>query len=187
MGATLSPQLHQIAEELHAATQRADALITKTPAQVWAQPPPAGGWSIGECYVHLNLSSKAFLPRLLEALHNARKEKRRASGEFALDLPGRMLLWFIEPPYRMKFKTPEAFHAPSVPPAAEVMKEWRRLQHDLLDCLSQAEGLAIDQVKIASPFAEKLRYSVYSSFRVIPAHQRRHLWQAEQIRKMLGN
>jgi hypothetical protein len=41
-------------------------------------------------------------------------------------------------------------------------------------------GLALDRVKITSPFAENRKYSAYSAFVLIPAHKRRHLWQAEQ-------
>jgi hypothetical protein len=47
--------------------------------------------------------------------------------------------------------------------------------------LAEANGLAIDRLRIASPFARQIRYSVYSAFRLIAVHQRRHLWQAEQV------
>jgi hypothetical protein len=31
-----------------------------------------------------------------------------------------------------------------------------------------------------SPFDSRVRYNLFSAFRIIAAHQRRHLWQAEQ-------
>jgi hypothetical protein len=35
-------------------------------------------------------------------------------------------------------------------------------------------------VKMASPVDSRVRYSIWSSFVVTAAHERRHLWQAEQ-------
>ena len=32
-----------------------------------------------------------------------------------------------------------------------------------------------------SPFNSKLHYNLYSAFRIITAHQRRHLWQAQNV------
>lgn len=50
----------------------------------------------------------------------------------------------------------------------------------LLDAMADARGLAIDRIKITSPFSSHLRYSVWSSFCVNSAHERRHVWQAER-------
>jgi len=46
-------------------------------------------------------------------------------------------------------------------------------------------AIDLEKIKIRSPFAEKLKYSVYSAFRVLPVHQRRHLWQAERALDIL--
>jgi hypothetical protein len=34
--------------------------------------------------------------------------------------------------------------------------------------------------KITSPFDSRVRYNVFSMFRILETHERRHLWQAEQ-------
>jgi hypothetical protein len=35
-------------------------------------------------------------------------------------------------------------------------------------------------VKIGSPFNTRVKYNVFSALSVLPRHQHRHLWQAEQ-------
>jgi hypothetical protein len=40
-------------------------------------------------------------------------------------------------------------------------------------------SLAIDRVKLPSPFEARLSYSAYSALVVIPRHQVRHIQQAE--------
>ena len=34
---------------------------------------------------------------------------------------------------------------------------------------------------IVSPFDGRLRYNLYSCLTILPAHQHRHLWQAERV------
>ena len=53
-------------------------------------------------------------------------------------------------------------------------------QQHIQNTMKACEGLAIDKVKIPSPFNSRVRYSVWSSLVVTAAHERRHLWQAER-------
>jgi hypothetical protein len=53
-------------------------------------------------------------------------------------------------------------------------------QERIIAALHRCRGRAIDQVKMASPVDPRIRYSIWSSFVIIAAHQRRHLCQAEQ-------
>ena len=47
--------------------------------------------------------------------------------------------------------------------------------------MRDAEGLAIDRVRIPSPFNPRIQYNAWSALVIIPRHQHRHLWQAEQV------
>jgi hypothetical protein len=61
-----------------------------------------------------------------------------------------------------------------------VFREFLSLEKELEEKLDFAQALALDRVEINSPFAEKMKYNCYSAFVLIAAHNRRHLWQAEQ-------
>jgi hypothetical protein len=97
--------------------------------------------------------------------------------------------WFVlraqEPPVTRKrrIRTTKAFVPPGAGPKADVVHEYERLQRELIFLLVEAEGLALSRIKVPSPFLPKLRYSVYFALRMIPGHQRRHLWQAEEAIK----
>ncbi len=47
-------------------------------------------------------------------------------------------------------------------------------------CLVEADGLQLDAIRVASLFNARVRYNLLSYFLVTLAHERRHLWQAEQ-------
>lgn len=177
----LQPQLAEIRKEFEEATEQARVFVKDVAAAQWAKRPARGGWSIAECFIHLNLTSRAFLPLLREAIRSGRAQKLESEGPFRLDLTGRLLCWVIEPPYRMRVKTSEPFEPRAVEPAEKVMAEFDALQRELTHCVWEANGLALNQLKVQSPFAKKVKYSLYSTFCIIPAHERRHLWQAEQI------
>jgi hypothetical protein len=60
------------------------------------------------------------------------------------------------------------------------VSEFERLQREQLVLAREADSLAIDRVKIASPFNPRFRYNLFSALSILPRHQHRHLWQAEQ-------
>ena len=63
------------------------------------------------------------------------------------------------------------------------MTEFERLQTEQLALAREADGLPIHRVKIASPFNTRFYYNLFSALSILPRHQHRHLWQAEQVLK----
>jgi hypothetical protein len=61
--------------------------------------------------------------------------------------------------------------------------EWQRRQVDLV---RQAEGLPLGRLWIVSPFDRRIRYNAFACLTILPRHQHRHLWQAEQVTAAAG-
>ena len=181
----LTPQLAAIARELEDARERAHRLGAAIDEERWGQRSTPGRWSMGECVAHLNLTSEAYLPLIRDAIERGPRLKLPSRSRYRRDLIGCFLCWAAEPPVRLRVKTTAPF-VPTAPGSrAEVLTQFDRLQAQLVDCLRAADGLHLGKLKIRSPFDRRLRYNLYSCFRVIPAHQRRHLWQAEQVLRAL--
>jgi len=107
------------------------------------------------------------------------------TGPFRRDFMGWMLCKFVEPPYKRKIDTPPKFNPQEVRSPDNVLADWDRLQRELGNRIDAAEGLALNKVKVVSPFFDKMQYNLLSALLVIPAHQRRHIWQADQVLKLL--
>jgi hypothetical protein len=174
-------QLKNVRHELQEATSRALQLVERLPDTTWGKTPDRGGWSVAQCIMHLNKSTEGYLPRLDAAIGEGRRRNLTGPGPFRRDFPGWLLCRFVEPPYRIKVRTPATFDPQRVDSAEIVMEAWMQLQGQLYGRIAAADGLALDKVKVVSPFAESVKYNLLSAFTVIPAHQRRHIWQAEQI------
>jgi len=122
----------------------------------------------------------AMLPLIQQGIDKARRSKRTAGDRYRRDLVGWLLWKSISTPGRFKSKTIPAFVPTSDRSAEEVIAEFDRLQAEQIALTRAAAGLPIDRVKMSSPFNTKVRYNIFSALSILPRHQHRHLWQAEQ-------
>jgi hypothetical protein len=172
--------LEDVEKELNEATRRAWSLIQSTDARLFTVRPNPASWSAAECLSHLSISSESFLPVLRAALDDARTRNLTSDRPPKMDPIGRVLRWFLEPPIRAKTKTSAPFVPRSVRAKADAFGEFASLQSKIGELLNAARGLNLRKMKIVSPFDKRVKYNVFSAFRILAAHQRRHLWQAEQ-------
>jgi len=181
-GTTTSAQLEAVREAFLDTARRGRELAAALDAAAWARRPASGGWSAAECLGHLNITTKTMAPLMREAIDRAHTSGQPPASALKADLLGRLLAWFLEPPYRVRGTTRPAFVPSADLPKASVLEEWDRQHRELGALVDLARGTAIDRVKIVSPFDPRgrLRYSVYSAFLILVAHERRHLWQASK-------
>ena len=172
--------IDELKAELEEATERARKLVQSTEPRHFTVRPNMSSWSAAECLSHLSISTEMFLPALRETIENARKRGLAPEKRASMDILGRILRWFLEPPVRQRVKTAARFVPKSVRAKAEALNEFISLQNQLIEVLQTANEIPLSKVKIVSPFDKRVKYNLYSAFRIIAAHQRRHLWQAEQ-------
>ena len=173
-------ELQAVIDEFESALIRLRALRDRVPAARWADRPRPERWSIGECVAHLNLTSTAYIPLVRAGLDEAGRSGHAARGRYRRDLLGWLLWKSMGPPVKRKIRTTAPFVPRSDRASADLVSEFEHLQAEQLVLARQADGLPIDRVRIASPFNPRLRYNVFSALSIVPRHQHRHLWQAEQ-------
>lgn len=175
---TNAAQIEALDSELADARERVHRLARGLSEEQWQRRPAPERWSAGEHVVHLTLTTRAFLPLLEEALRNA----PAANGPYRRDFVGWMLGRLTEPPVRMRVKTTAPFVPSAAGPMETALRDFDASQDALSALLARGAGRALDRVKVASPFAGRVRYSAWSLLRILPSHQRRHLWLAERDR-----
>jgi hypothetical protein len=173
------------AQEIQEARQRAEALLVGlTPEQFTIQP-EAGKWSVAECILHLNVTASV-MQRLMEsAMAQGRQDKKLGPGPFHIGLKGRLLIWIAEPPPKFRIPAPPHLRPPAriddperlLPDFLKAQDEWERL-------MRESAGLSLSKIKVGkrlSPFRAKLA----AGFPWMMAHQRRHLLQAENVKRQI--
>lgn len=177
-----------LAGEFAGATSRLHRLVAELDEDTWSSRPATGGWSIAECVEHLNVTSRAFVPLLRGRLDGPPATETSGSRPFRRDVTGWLLCRAVEPPARMRTRTAPPFEPEAIGSMADTIAAFEGLQQTLVALLRDGveRALPLDRLKMASPFNGRVTYSVWSAFRVLAAHQRRHLWQAERVRRALA-
>jgi len=174
------PQLATIARDLSDAGERATRLVNGLDENRFRARPDPSGWSAAECLAHLNLMDEAMLPRIDAAILEGQAGGADPARRYRRDLVGWLLSWSLEPPARMKTRTTPPFVPTSTDSRDAVLSRFMDLKAQLGRRLEAASGLDLNCLRVRSPINEKIFYNLYSAFRIIAAHERRHLWQAEQ-------
>ncbi len=175
-------QLDSVRHEVESITLRAANLFAgRNPADL-AIRLEATSWSAVECLDHLTQTADAFIPAIASAMAGApRLTTNRALRTGALT---RLFIRNLEPPYRLRFKV----LTPLIPRRSDYDSAWgafEESQAQLAKTIRSAAGLAIDRVRVESPVYARFRYNIYGALCMLVAHERRHLWQMEQILKAL--
>lgn len=148
-------------------------------------PPLTGGWSIGHCIEHLTLTGNGFLGEWDAALQSAARQGLRSDGPFPYSFWQRSILRFAEPPYGIKVKTTRPFAPCTRRPMDLTLRRFQKMHYEMAHRLESSRGLDADRIKVRSPFLSWISYSLGMSFDLALAHERRHLWQAWQVRNQL--
>jgi hypothetical protein len=151
-----------------------------TDAQINWQP---GGtaWSVGQCLEHLALMNVVYLKDMDAAV---RQSASRGTGGFRGLAPTALGRWFVstmEPPVKRKVTT----FAPLVPPSSvsrdDVLRRYEESHEAYRDLVTACAAVDVNRVIVRNPFYHAIRMRMSTVLLVIPAHDRRHLWQARQV------
>jgi hypothetical protein len=179
-------QTEAIIADLQSALARVRKLVADLPAAKWNTRNDVRGWSVAECIEHLNLTTRAFIPLLEDALSRA-PQRRDKNATFRHDFAGGLLKAMTGPIRRIgnfrigKMPTTPQFEPGGVIPRDELVQEFERDQQTLIDIVRRGENLGMDRVKVVSPFNSRMKYSAFSALVIIAGHQHRHLEQAESV------
>lgn len=177
-GSSLGVQLACLFEQVQSTTNHAKRLVLVRSPEELTTRVRQDSWSVTECLEHLALTTRAFLPPIVQIITKTPRLTR--SRSLRCDVLARVLIRTLEPPYRLRHKV-LAHLAPQQNDFPAAWKAFLESQDELGGIIRSAVGLAIDTAKIQSPVCSRMSYSVYGALGILAVHQRRHLWQIEQI------
>ena len=179
---SLVPDLQEYRRQIEAVNEDARDLIAGlSEAQFnWVAAP--GHWSISECLDHLNVTNRELIKPLRDAINDARSRGLTSRGPFRHGWLVNKFVRSMEPPVKRKFKAPAIFRPRPEMSLTEVAGEFFAVQDEVLRLIGEANGIHLARVKIRSPVSRLLKYSLGQAFDLIATHDRRHLWQARQVK-----
>jgi hypothetical protein len=173
-------QAEELVAELRAVSADASRLSAEFSARELGQAPAAGAWSAADNLMHLTIAARALAPRMTKTLGKLSDAGRHRDGPSRADWLGRLYAWALEPPVRVRVRAPRSFVPPAGTGADEALPAFLAEQDRLITLAERSAGLDLASRKVPSPVSRYVRYNVYSAFRILTAHERRHLWQARR-------
>ena len=150
------------------------------------QPAP-GSWSIGQCLQHLATGTDEVLPAIDRAIATAREQQWITQGPVRYGLFARMMVTSMEPPVKWRMKTNRMFEPAREPLRRDpVLAELTASRGRILERVRQSVGLNIKRAIVVSPVSRLIRVPLGAYLAFLAAHDRRHLWQAQQVREASG-
>jgi len=143
----------------------------------WRSQP--GKWSIAQNLDHLNLAARG-LGTIASSIAAARAKGITGNGPFRYGWLSSWIMKSQEPPPKRKYKTHKS-NAPSPDvDAAKALADYLCNAARLGELIQEADGLDLARAK--TQFGPLKRFPLGALLTHITTHDRRHLWQAEQVR-----
>ena len=182
----LPPDLQTIREAIDAADVKADAIASRVNDEEFFWQPDGGRrWSIALCLDHLAVANTVYGRAMREAVDQARTAGWTRTGPGAPGFFGRKFVQSLEPPVRRRTKAPAKIQPRPVTSRDQILASYHQAHDDLRRLIVDAATIDTNRATFKNPFIGLVRVKVSTGFNVIAAHDRRHLWQAEQVERAL--
>ena len=181
----LVPELENIRKQTDANSERFRELCHGLDESQLKWRPRPNSWCIAEVLLHLEKTTHVFLPPIDGAIENARRDGRLSKCPFRLGRMGKFYVWYVEPPPRIRLPAPKIVRPAFEGAAFDALPRFLRSQELMKQRLTDANGIDIVHARITSPLARFIKMSLFAVFSVFVAHERRHIWQASNIRRQL--
>jgi hypothetical protein len=181
-GPTLIPELAGYQHQFESIRQQARELTLGLAESQFNWRPGPDRWSMSECFLHLNMVGEALRGPIESAIAHAKVHGPFGPGPFRHGFFGNWLVRSMDAPAKHKFRASRRFTPVNGNPITSLLPTFLFYQDELILRLHQANGLDLARVRIHAPGPRFPRLSLGQAFAFLAAHERRHLWQARQVR-----
>lgn len=177
-------ELQNLLDQINTCEREAERLVADLDDAAVNRKPANGGWSVAQCLHHLAVMNEFYLRGCLERVRRSQGVGRRCTG-LRPTLLGRWFVRSLEPPVKVKTKArPQGVPAPALP-RDEIMPLFKASHAGYRELVAASAETDTNRVIIPNPFFPRIKMRMSTVLLVIPAHDRRHLWQAANVKRSL--
>jgi hypothetical protein len=163
---------------------RVEQLFNDLSHDMFNENPIPAKWSIAQNMNHINITCELYRQRLTEVLEtpDILKQGNKITKYGPRFLMSKFFQW-LEPPVTFLFKAPNVFLPNEVLEKDVIFQHYHYVRECMLDDLKAVIEKGLLTIKVKSPASSFLSIQLGEVFLLMAAHDRRHIWTAEQIRK----
>jgi uncharacterized damage-inducible protein DinB len=172
--------IDQLETQLEEQLKEVISVFQNLPTEALLQPGSNNGWSIAQCFAHLNSYADFYIPRITKAMDNAPSANEVCN--FRHRLLGRYFISSMDPDLsKKKFKAMKK-HLPAAgaDPHHEVARFIAHLEN-LLALSRKAREKKLERTSVSTSIASWLKINAGDALAFLIVHNKRHLKQARQL------
>lgn len=182
----MSPESTRLIGQAEANARDArDRFGALTPAQLdWK--PGAERWSVAQCLDHLIRIDASYWPALREIESGTYRTPLARRIPWLPDFWAKMILGAVQPTATRRFRTSKGAEPSASDLGADIVDRFVAHVDEVVRHMRQLDALGAGDAVIGSPVAPLASYRVLDAFRIMVAHQQRHLLQARRVTETDG-
>lgn len=182
----LTTDLRELLQQLDAADDEARRVLDGLANGLDSWRPRTSSWSVAQCLGHLAITNRLYLQTMTTSAERARQHGSRRTKPARPGWIGRWFVRMLEPPVhpRMKVATKAVADPEPTITGEAALAEFLDSQQDVRQFIARYAEIELASVRFVNPFVPGVRFSLATGLHVIPAHNRRHFWQAWQVRRL---
>ncbi|MFN7948219.1 MAG: DinB family protein [Blastocatellia bacterium] len=173
--------LSEMLAEIEAIAADAQRAFSHLDARQLNWQPGAEAWSVAQCLEHLLTANRRMLQPIDEALAGTKRTRFFERLPVLPGLCGRYMIKVVSPGFKQKLKAPTTARPATSAIDAQIVSRFVTHQREIAERIKSLERLNAAQIVMTSPFLSFITYSLLDGCRLIVAHERRHLAQAQRV------
>jgi hypothetical protein len=148
--------------------------------------PAAAEWSVGQCFDHLIISNRPFVPLVETILAGRRRPTLWERVPVLPRLFGRFLVDSLRPESGRKLNARPGFQPSRSHIDPTVIAVFAEQQEQLRQLMEASRELDLEGITVTSPVLRVITYSLMDAYRIIVAHEHNHFDQARRVMETGG-
>lgn len=179
---SLRSDLQQVFDDVEAADRVAGEIAAPlSDEQFHWQPDGGRGWSVAQCLDHLATTNAFYGAAIEKAVEDARQRGLRGGGPISPTFVGARFIASLEPPVRLRARAPASVKPQSTGTRDDILAAYYASHERFRALVRSCDAIDVNRAKFPNPFFPVVKMRVGTGLRAIPAHDRRHLWQAREV------
>ena len=143
--------------------------------------PSASQWSIAQNLQHIIIVNESYLPVIKKLRNKSYKAGWLTRQAFLVKLTGKKILESVQPVVKKKIKTFEEWKPLENMVIEDIIPKFDTHQQLLKELILSSQDLIDAGTVIHSPVNRLIVYSLEDAFKIMVAHEERHLNQAKEV------
>lgn len=181
----LPEDLQGILDDLVKAETQSRNLVAGLDEEQFNFRPNGTAWSVAQCLDHLAKTNVIYTAALRSAVRNVTPGSVPRRSPIRPGWFARYFIKSLDAPPRRKFAAPKKVLPASYSNPGEVLAAFLSSHEQIRFLIAECRDMDLNRIRFKNPFLRIFPWTVAAGLLIMAAHDRRHLWQAQQVRSFI--